>query len=68
MAQPDAEHAARPEADQRLHGLEAGTLRILPGVEKAEDARAAVRLEPDRQEPERDDDPAPGREGRTRRA
>src|SRR5919204_589508 len=42
MAEADAEWAAGAEADQRLHGLEARALRVLPRVEEAEDARAAV--------------------------
>ena len=46
-------NAARADADHRLHGLEAGALRVVPRVEEAEDARAAVRLEPDREQAER---------------
>src|SRR5439155_26533762 len=33
LSEPDAEHATRTEADHRLHGLEAGPLRVLPRVE-----------------------------------
>jgi hypothetical protein len=48
VTQADAEDAAGSHSDQRLHGLEACALRILPRVEEAEDARAPIRLEPDR--------------------
>src|SRR5437763_536450 len=61
LAQPRAEHAAGPQADQRLNRLEPGPLRVLPWVEEAEHARAPVRLEPDRDEAERDDDAGPER-------
>jgi hypothetical protein len=64
LAETGAEQPARPEPDQRLHGLEARSLRVLPRVEEAEDARAAVRLEPDRDQPERHGDPGAGAERR----
>ena len=48
-----ADDAARAEADQRLHRLEARALRVGPRVEEAEHARAAVRLDPDRDQPAR---------------
>ena len=45
--------AARADADHRLHGLEPGALGVLPRVEEAEQALAAVRLDPDREQAER---------------
>src|SRR5918995_296524 len=45
--EPDPEKASRPERDHRLHRLEARAVRVLPGIEEAEKARAPVRLEPD---------------------
>jgi len=64
VAEAHTEDAAGPHPDQRLHGLEAGALRILPGVEEAEDARAPVGLEPDRDQAERNGDPDSGAERR----
>ena len=46
---PAPVNAARADPDRRLHDLEAGALRVAPRVEEAEDARAAVRLDPDRE-------------------
>ena len=68
LAEADAEHTTGAEADHRLHGLEARTLRVLPRIQEAEKARASVRLEPDRDEAERDDDPARESERGHRRA
>ena len=48
VAEPLADEAARAHADHRLHALEAGALSVLPRVEEAEEARAPVRLDPDR--------------------
>jgi hypothetical protein len=56
LAEADAEDPSRSQGDHRLHGLEARSLRVMPGVEEAEDARAAVRLEPDGRENERPGD------------
>ena len=67
VPEPDAEGPARTETDQRLHRLEAGALGVLPRIEEAEDARAPVRLEPDRQQAERDDDAGARRQGRAGR-
>ena len=69
LAEADAEDAARAEADHRLHGLETGAERVVPGIEKAEETRAAVGREDDRGESEPGDDPGsegkrpPGRAG-----
>ena len=63
-----ADEAAGAEADDRLDDLEPRPLRVVPRVEEAEDAGAAVRLHPDGGESEGDGDPAPGYEGPHRRA
>src|SRR6185436_3062247 len=68
LAEAHAEDPAGAEPDHRLHGLEAGPLRVLPRVEEAEQARAAVRLEPDGEQAERGDDPEAGTERPARRA
>src|SRR5438309_3120893 len=52
MAKPCPEETAGPERDQRLHRLEPGTLRVLPGIDEAEEARPPIWLEPDRNETE----------------
>ena len=53
LAEADAEEAAGAHADHRLHDLEAGPLRVVPRMQEGEEARAAVRLEPDRSRAER---------------
>src|SRR6185436_19309278 len=60
LAEPFAEQPARAEPDLRLHDLEAAPLRVVPRVEEAEEAVAAVRLEPDRDGAEREREPARG--------
>ena len=47
LAQTDAERAAGPEAEQRLHRLVAVPARVLPGVEEGQDALDAIRRLPD---------------------
>src|SRR5581483_2052759 len=42
LAEPAAEHAARAEADERLHVLQAVVRRVLPRVEEDKEARAPV--------------------------
>ena len=49
LAEPLAGEPARADPDHRLDDLEAGALGVAPRVEEAEDARAAVRLDPDRE-------------------
>ena len=55
LAEPDAEETAGREADHGLHRLEAGAERVVPRVQEAEEAYAAVRRERDRHEPEGSD-------------
>ena len=50
LAEPLAGDAARAHPDDRLDVLEARALRVLPRVEEAEQARAAVRLHVDREQ------------------
>src|SRR6266540_3964215 len=68
LTEPDAENPARAEPDQRLHRLETGSLGVVPGIDEAEEARAPVRLEPDRRERERSRDRPPTGEHAQRRA
>src|SRR5712691_6922371 len=56
VADADAQRPARAQPDHRLDDLEACPLRIVPGIEEAEQARASVWLEPDREHAERGDD------------
>src|SRR5262249_42945413 len=51
LAEPRAREASRSDADRGLHDLEARALRVGPRVQEAEEACAAVRLEPDRERP-----------------
>ena len=64
LAEPAAEDAARADADQRLHVLEPGAERVVPGVEEGEQALAPVRRRPGREGAETDDDPVCGAERR----
>src|SRR5438105_4113603 len=53
FSQSDAERAAGPERQERLHGLVAVSPRILPGIEEGEDALDAVRRLPDQDRQDR---------------
>ena len=57
-----------PDADHRLHDLEAGALRVVPRVQEREEPRAPVRLEPDRGRAERAGDHERGAQRARRRA
>jgi len=46
LAEARSREAARADPDRRLDDLEAGSLRVRPRVEEAEDASAAVGLDP----------------------
>ena len=48
VPEPLTRDAPRAHADDRLHRLEAGSLRVLPWIEKAEEPFAAVRRHVDR--------------------
>src|SRR6185369_2807811 len=50
LAEAAPEDPARAEPDDRLHRLVAGALGVVPRVDEAEQASAAVRLEPDGEE------------------
>src|SRR5207244_13574980 len=67
LAEAVAADSTGAESDQGLDGLETGALGVVPRVEEAEDARAPVRLEPDRREPERAGEPDAGAEDPRRR-
>ena len=67
VTEADAERPAGAERDQRLHRLETRALGVLPRIEEAEDARAAVRLEPDREQSKPNSDSARGCERHTGR-
>src|SRR3989449_7715214 len=47
FSQSDPERPARPEREERLHGLVAVAPRVLPGIEEGEDALDAIRRLPD---------------------
>src|SRR3954453_3672606 len=51
LPQPVADEMTRAEADLRLDDLEARSLRVLPRVEEAEQARTHVRARQDHQQP-----------------
>src|SRR5688572_16108787 len=68
LTEPLAEQSPRAEADERLHGLEAGALRIVPRVHEAQDPRASVGLDPDRGDADGGGDRRGGAEQSDRRA